>query len=90
MSGVTQRFSLLDPLVYHHVALRLPLVLVEVLLVLVKRQTSWSSPILLVAVGLMILVLRGNHLSTGLLTFLLGPEARVESLLLVVHGVKRV
>jgi len=90
VSRVTQRLSFLDPLVNHHVALRLPLILVKVLLVLVKCHASGRSPILLVAVSLMVLVLRGDHLCTGLLTVLLGPETWVESLLLIVHGVKGV
>jgi hypothetical protein len=38
----------------------------------------------------MILVLRSNHLSSGLLALLLGAESRIESLFLVVNWVKGV
>ena len=90
VSGVSERLPLLDPLVDHHVALGLALVLIEVLLLLIESLAGGGSPILLVAVGLMILVLRCDHLGPGLLALLLRAETRIESLFFVVNGVQRV
>ena len=90
VSGVSERLPLLDPLVDHHVALGLALVLIEVLLLLIESLAGWGSPILLVAVGLMILVLRCDHLGPGLLALLLRAETRIESLFFVVNGVQRI
>ena len=90
VSGVSERLPLLDPLVDHHVALGLALILIEVLLLLIESLAGGGSPILLVAVGLMILVLRCDHLGPGLLALLLRAETRIESLFFVVNGVQRI
>ena len=90
VSGVSERLPLLNPLVDHHIALGLALVLIEVLLLLIESLAGGGSPILLVAVGLMILVLRCDHLGPSLLALLLRPETRIEGLFFVVNGVQRV
>jgi hypothetical protein len=87
VGGVSQRLSFFDALVHHHVALRLSLIVVEVLLLLIECQASRCSPILLVTVTL---VLRSDHLRASFLTFLLGAKTRVEGLLLIVNWVKGV
>jgi hypothetical protein len=90
VSGVSERLPLLNPLIHHHVALRLALILIEVLLLLIKCLAGWRSPILLIAVTLMILVLRCYHLGPSLLALLLRAESRIEGLFFIVNGVKRV
>ena len=90
VSGVSKGLPLLNPLVNHHITLRLALILIEVLLLLIKCLTGWSSPILMIAVTLMILVLRCDHLCPSLLALLLRPESRIKGLFFIINWVKRI